>query len=214
MIPWGEALAGAVMGFFGSVPVAGPVALIVATKGLRGDSADGRSVALGAGLAEGLLAGGVFAGMGWIVSGSPGVAAALDWAGVIVLLGVGVWFSVRGLGAPSEMEDESGDEPVEPIRSVLAGFGMVIGNPGMLGMWGGAVAALEGTGWVMARSQTALAFGLGVAVGVVTWFWLMLAAIRRWSGVLSGKTLDVGVRGVGVALVIMGIFAWVRLSDG
>ncbi len=204
MIPCGEALAGVVMGFFGSLPVAGPVALVVVTKGLNRDYSGGRAVALGAGVAEGLLAGAVFAGMGLIVSGSPELAEALDLVGVLVLLGVGIWFALRGLDAPS------GAEPgpdVESGRGALIGAGMVLGNPGMLGTWGGAVAALEGTGLIVARAQTAAMFGLGVAVGVVLWFWMLLAAIRRWSGVLNGRALDLAVRGIGVALIVMGAVA-------
>lgn len=211
MIPWSEALAGGVMGFFGSLPVAGPVALVVITKGLNRDGAGARAVALGAGLAEGLLAGVVFAGMGWIVSGSPRVADALDWAGIFVLFGVGAWFAVRGLGAPRSY-GEADDEGRERLtRGLFVGGGMVLGNPGMLGTWSGAVAALEGTGLVVARTQSAFAFGCGVAIGVIAWFWLLLAAIKRWSGVLSGKTLDSGVRIMGLALIATGTFAVFRM---
>lgn len=211
MIPWSEAGAGLVMGFFGSVPVAGPVALVVVTRGINRDHAAGRSVAVGAGLGEGILAGVVFAGMGWVVSASPAMAATLDWAGAIVLIAVGAWFALRGLEAPAPQEPHGDDDEDSGLRPVLIGAGMVLGNPGMIGTWGGAVAALEGTGWVSASASGAPAFGLGVAFGVAAWFWMLLAAIKRWSDVLNGKVLALFIRAVGGALVLMGSFASYQL---
>ena len=88
---------------------------------------------------------------------------------------------------------------------------MVLGNPGMLGTWGGAVAALEGTGLVVSRVQTAAIFGVGVSIGVVAWFWAMLAALQRWRGLMNGKFMDALVRGVGITLISMGLYAGFRV---
>lgn len=207
---WGEALAGGVLGFFGSIPVAGPVALVVVTRGLAGDRLGARGVALGAGLAEGLLAGLVFGGMGLLVTEVQGLVGVLEWIGAVALVGVGAWFGYRGLGAPSELDELGREDEGQTVRGVLVGMVMVVGNPGILGTWSGAVAALEGTGVVDSRSQSAWVFGCAVAIGVVGWFWLLIAALRRWRGALDWRMLDFGVRGIGVVLIAAGVYAAFR----
>lgn len=195
-----ELLAGAIMGFFGSIPLAGPVALLVMTRGLSRDFPEAKLIALGAALAEGLLAGGVFAGLGLLYSQLPQLEGAIEWLGAIALIAIGLWFTLRGLRTNTP-EAESSDNTG---AGLLLGFGLVLGNPGMIGTWGGALAALEGTGLVQISMTGAIGFGLGVFVGVLGWFLLMLQLIRSYGSMLNANVLNLLVRAVGLALAITG----------
>jgi hypothetical protein len=86
----------------------------------------------------------------------------------------------------------------------VLGFGLVLGNPGMIGTWGGALAALKSTGLVQISSAGAIGLGLGVVVGVLGWFFLMLRLIRTYGSALNATALNFAVRGVGLALAIAG----------
>ena len=207
MTLWVELLAGALMGFFGSIPVAGPVALVVVSRGLSGDTRGGLRVTLGAGVAEGVLAAIVFGGLGLAIQEAPGLERLLDWLGVAVLVLIGGWFTLKGLGEPALQAETASSGPGHPGRDFALGVSMVAGNPGMIGTWGGAIAALEGTGAVQASVSAAPAFGLGVAMGVVGWFWLGLLALQRWRGSLNGRVMDATVRGIGVVLLSLGVAA-------
>ena len=188
-----EPVAGFGMGFFGSVPVAGPVALLVLTRGLEGDVRGGIRISLGAACAEGLLSGLVFGGLGVALEAVGGMRSAMDVVGVVVLLGIGGFFALRGVQS-AQSQGAVGAPPRVGQGDALLGLGMVLGNPGMIGTWGGAVAALEGTGVVQASAARAPLFGLGVTLGVFAWFWLLLLALERWREVLTGRILDVAVR--------------------
>jgi len=211
---WAELLAGVVMGFFGSVPVAGPVALVVVTRGLDSDFRGALWVAIGAGIAEGILAGLVFAGLGLALAKFEGLDAILDFAGVGVLLVIGAWFALKGVGESKAQGTADLEAEGASVRNFALGLGMVLGNPGMLGTWGGAVTALEGAGLAEASVLGAPVFGLGVSAGVVAWFWLVLQAIRRWRASLDGRFVDATVRLIGLALIVLGLVAGAALFGG
>ena len=202
-----ELIVGAVMGFFGSVPLAGPVALLVMTRGLSGNFKEARQIAVGAAIAEGLLAGWVFAGLGLLYSQLPQLEGLVEWLGSFALIGVGLWFLIRGV-AQKAPDLEASDET---NASFVLGVGLVLGNPGMIGTWGGALAALEGTGIVQVSSIGAIGIGLGVFLGVLGWFLLMLRLIRSYGSALNPAALNFAVRGIGLALAITGSISAVSL---
>ena len=195
-----EIVVGAVMGFLGSVPLAGPVALLVVTRGLSGDFKEAKRIAVGAAIAEGLLAGWVFAGLGLLYSQLPQLEGLVEWFGAFALIAIGLWFLVRGVAQKAPEKDS----PDETSAGFVLGVGLVLGNPGMIGTWGGALAALEGTGIVQVSSVGGIGFGLGVLLGVLGWFLLMLRLIRSYGSELNPTVLNFIVRGIGLALAITG----------
>lgn len=210
MIVGVELLAGAVMGFLGSIPLAGPVALLVITEGLSGDFKEAKLIAGGAALAEGLLAGWVFAGLGLLYSRFPQLEGVVEWLGAFALIAIGLWFVVRGIPAKAP----EGGAADKTGAGFMLGFGLVLGNPGMIGTWGGALAALKSTGLVQISSAGAIGLGLGVVVGVLGWFFLMLRLIRTYGSVLDATALNFAVRGIGLALAIAGSISAASLLGG
>ena len=195
-----EIAVGAVMGFFGSVPLAGPVALLVMTRGLSGNFKEAKQIAAGAALAEGLLAGGVFAGLGFLYSQLPQLEGLVEWLGSFALIAIGLWFLVRGVA----QKTPDGKAPDKASAGFVLGVGLVLGNPGMIGTWGGALAALEGTGIVQVSSIGAIGIGLGVFLGVMGWFLLMLRLIKAYGSELNPTALNFAVRGIGLVLAVTG----------
>jgi threonine/homoserine/homoserine lactone efflux protein len=170
------------------------------TRGLSGDFKDAKRIAGGAAVAEGLLSGWIFAGLGLLYSQLPQLETAVEWLGAFALITVGLWFTLRGVS-----KDISGQEvPDKEGAGFLLGFGLVLGNPGMIGTWGGALAALEGTGLVQASASGAIGIGFGVFVGVLGWFLLMLRLIQSYGSALNATALNFAVRGIGLALAIGG----------
>jgi threonine/homoserine/homoserine lactone efflux protein len=205
-----ELAAGFAMGFVGSIPLAGPVALLVMTRGLAREFTEARLIAGGASLAEGFIAAWVFAGLGMLYSLSPGLAETVKWLGPLALCLIGLWFFIRGV-SPDSGEPASDRHGSGASYSLSLGIGLVIGNPGMIGTWGGAIAALEGTGFVQASPAGAPWFGLAVAAGVFSWFLLMLKVIRSHRGSLNYRVLNLIVKGIGGVLVGAGALSFASL---
>ena len=205
-----ELAAGFAMGFVGSIPLAGPVALLVMTRGLAREFTEARLIAGGASLAEGFVAAWVYAGLGVLYSLSPGLDEAVKWLGPIALCLIGLWFFIRGV-SPDSGEPASDRQGSGVSYSLFLGIGLVVGNPGMIGTWGGAIAALEGIGFVQASPAGAPWFGLAVSAGVFSWFLLMLRLIRSHSNSVSYPVLNLIVKGIGGVLVAAGALSFASL---
>src|SRR5437667_10249636 len=83
-------LVGAVMGFLGSMPIAGPVAVLVLERGLIRRGREGLGVAMGASAAESIYAFLAFWGLGSALQAWPRLlpASRLVGAGVMITLGI------------------------------------------------------------------------------------------------------------------------------
>src|SRR5262245_24321492 len=112
---------GAVLGFIGSMPVAGPIAVLVVTRGL-GTSSRGAAarIAAGAALVESIYAFLAFWGLGAVLHRFPMIAPASRLLGAGLLITVGVYLLRRGATTPQ-------DPPAEaPVASDNRG-GLLLG---------------------------------------------------------------------------------------
>ena len=208
-----EILTGWLMGFLGSIPLAGPVALLVMTRGLARDFHQARAIALGASLAEGIMAAFAFAGLGMIYGHFPDLERVFQWLGAVVLIALGAWFWARGITRNKPASDASAS-PRRGATAFLLGFGMIIGNPGMIGTWGGAIAAIEAAGMLSPEPSRAFGFGLGVCGGVFSWFVLLLKLISRYGDIIAASALHFVVKCIGCALCVAGVVAAIALMAG
>ncbi len=209
-----EILAGWLMGFLGSIPLAGPVALLVMTRGLSREFHQARAIAGGASLAEGIMAAFAFAGLGMIYGHFPDLERVFQLLGAGVLIGIGVWFWARGITSSKPVSEPSASQG-GGATAFLLGFGMVIGNPGMIGTWGGAIAAIEVAGMLSPEPSRAFGFGLGVCGGVFSWFLLLLKLLRSYGDIINASVLHFLVKCIGCALCVTGVMAVIALlGDG
>ena len=81
-------LIGFALGFFGSVPLAGPIAVLVFAYGLEGRFRTGISLSLGAALAESIYAYAAFWGVGTLLGRYPSIVLASHAVIGTLLIGV------------------------------------------------------------------------------------------------------------------------------
>lgn len=195
LLVFGAALA---FGFLGSIPLTGPIAVLVLSKAVSGDRHSARQIGVGAAVAEGLYAGIAFFAFA-ALSASPSVRPVADAVTMVVLIALGLHFArwrYRERKSPAR----------KSRRGWWIGFSISIVNPTLLVTWGAVVAVLIGRGVGVPSASLALPFGLGAAAGVASWELLFVHFVKRLGPRFTGHTLQWVVRAVGIALI--GVGAW------
>lgn len=202
------ALLGFAFGFVTSMPVAGPVSLIVFGRGLQGRSRTGVSLAFGSAIAESMYAYLAFWGFSallaryaWIEPLSRGLTA-------VLLTALGVRFARMRTAAPSEQQDTGRQVGIK--RSFFLGLTITALNPTLIATWSVMVAALHSFEVVTFGADTALPFAFGVGCGSAAWFAVLLALLGRYKQRFPAATLDRTLRVMGVFAIVVGLYFGVR----
>lgn len=193
---------GLVAGFLGSVPVAGPVAVLVLRAGLTGQYREGRAIAAGSALAEGLYGGMAFAGVGLAMGRYPMLAKISGMVAALMLVAVGIALLLSR--APQALP--VGSIPPRRRGKFWLGLSVTALNPTILLSWSTVITTLYGAGLLARASHGALSFGTGVGVGVMLWFVAMLWLLDRHRGRVSPATLHRGVHAAGGLLLLGGLW--------
>ena len=150
------ALLGFGIGFVTSMPVAGPISLLVFGRGLQGKGRSGASLAFGSAIAESMYAYLAFWGFSallaryaWIEPVSRGLTA-------VLLTALGVRFARMHTAAPSEEQPVTRQVGVK--RSFFLGLTITALNPTLIATWSVVVAALHSFDVVSFGSDRALPF--------------------------------------------------------
>jgi threonine/homoserine/homoserine lactone efflux protein len=196
---------GLAFGFFGSVPLVGPIAIMILSRAARGSFDEARRIGLGAAVAEGIYAGVAFWGFttflarqACVVPISHGITAAL-------LVGLGARFAVwRPTVRQDRRESSSG--------TALVGFSVSALNPTLLVTWSAAVAFIYSKGLGDQPAVVAISFGASAAAGVGGWVICFVALLRRYEGKLPRTTMTWIVRVMAVVLVGLGAWSGIQLA--
>lgn len=203
-------LVGFIFGFLGSIPVAGPLALLVLRLSLNHDARHARYLAAGGALAEGMYVLLAFWGLSAFLDRNPSVLPASRIIGAAICLVLGLVL-LRYRPAPPA----PGNGPRGPVRgrkrSLLGGFLITALNPTFLATWTAALTALHSTGLLALTPARAVPFALGVVLGTVSWFWTLLWLVRHYRERWTPSLVRGIVRGVGAVLI--GASAWVGLRE-
>jgi threonine/homoserine/homoserine lactone efflux protein len=199
------ALLGFLFGWFGSVPVAGPIAALVVTRGMQGRFRAGVYVALGGGMVEAGYAFLAFLGFSTLLTDYPLVVPISRGVAAVVLLVLGIIF------ARPQPEQQKSDIP--PRESALGSFALGAWicaiNPTLIATWAAVVTTVYSIDFIDLTSSQALPFALGACLGIAGWFLTLLWIIRRYRERFSPKVLAQVVRAIGVALIVIAFwFAW------
>ena len=204
-------LLGICIGFLSSIPPLGPGALLLLRRGLEGRLSDGFAAAVGGAAADAIYCGLAVIGFSYLLWKHPQVAASLRWAGVAILILLGVWFLARTPERPT-----SNGAPANggrwPHHAVL-GFSLAAFNPTLLVTWTSAVAMIASLGGVFLAGSGRFAFPLGVALGDIAWATIALAMYRRLGHHLPDRVLRTLMRLVGVFLLALACFFALRISS-
>ncbi|MFO0548088.1 MAG: LysE family transporter [Polyangiaceae bacterium] len=199
------ALIGFCFGFFGSVPVAGPIAALVLKRGLTGRFQSAALVGAGGAIAEAIYAFLAFWGFASYLARYPVIEPISRGVAAAILIGLGISFA-RYRGAREAKEKQGTDSP---FKSAALGFTITALNPTLIATWTAATSTLYSTNLVRFDPEAALPFSGGAMVGIGGWFVLLVGLLRRYRGRFDQKKLDLVVRVIGGLIVVLGVwFAW------
>ncbi len=201
------AVIGLLLGFLGSIPVAGPIAALVFSLGVQGRFRSGVFIAVGGGIAEAIYAFMAFWGFSTFLTRYELVVPISRALGGVILIALGLSFLFGKVMAEADPDKEAKASKSESdLRSFALGFGITALNPTLIATWTAAVTTLYSTEAIAFSSVQAVPFALGTAVGIAGWFFILLALIRRYRDRFSVATLVGAVRAAG--LLLLGLAVW------
>jgi threonine/homoserine/homoserine lactone efflux protein len=193
-------LIGFLFGFVGSIPVAGPISALVLGRALDARYREGLAIAVGAALAESIYAALAFWGVGALLAAHPWLdpASRLVAGGVLLALGV-AFLRYR--------PDPHSPQPVptgRKTRGFLLGFWITALNPTLIATWTAATATLASTGFAVLTPNGVVPFAAAACLGILCWFTVMLATIRRLAGGIGARKFQRLLPILGTVLVFAG----------
>jgi len=200
------ALIGFAFGFIGSVPVGGPIAVLVFTRGIEGRFRSGVAIAAGAALAEGIYAFLAFWGFSTFLARYEIVVPISRAAAALILAVLGVLFVGK-----RQRPEGTAPPPENHGASVVLGFTITALNPTLIATWTAAVTTLFSTGLVSFAPRLAWPFASAAIVGICAWFGLLLALLRLARRKFCQATLDRVIRAMGVLLLALSVWFAVEL---
>jgi threonine/homoserine/homoserine lactone efflux protein len=193
-------------GFFGSMPLAGPIAVMVFSRASRRRYAEALQIGVGAAVAEALYAGVAFWSFTSLLARHPLVVPVSRAVTAVVLSALGIRFALWKTRDPKEEEEHHSG-------TSLVGFSLSAINPTLLVTWSAAVAFLYSKGLGESSALAAIPFALCAGAGIALWFTILVAVLRKFEGRLPLSLLTWTIRALGVALVGLGIWSGVQLVE-
>jgi threonine/homoserine/homoserine lactone efflux protein len=193
-----------VFGFVGSMPLAGPIAIMAVARASRGRYTEALRVGLGAAAAEGLYAAIAFWGFTTFLADHAIVAPISRAVTAVVLSAIGARFVFwKPTAGKDSQESKAG--------TALLGFSVSAINPTLLLTWSAAVAELYSHGLGDVSSAYAIPFGLCAATGIGAWFITLTVLFKRFGGNLPRAAITWIIRSMGLVLVLLGLWSAVKL---
>jgi threonine/homoserine/homoserine lactone efflux protein len=200
------------LSFVGSMPIAGPIAAIVLSKGLHNEPRAGLFIALGAAIAESVYAGLAFLGLTAMLARYPVLLPLSRLVGCLLLSGLGAYFILRPSrpqrAGPATETPRTGTTTA--VGNALLGVSITALNPTLIVTWTAAVGAAHVTGLLRVCKVDALPFAGGVAAGIVAWFATLLALLGRFRRRLRPESVSRVIRTMGILLLVGGVLYGVR----
>lgn len=203
-------LLGFVFGFVGSMPVAGPIAILVFGRGLEGRLRSGIYLATGAAIAESIYAYLAYWGFSELLSLHRWIEPASRAVAAVILIALGLRFMLSRSKHDPALPPVP--ENVGNKRSFLLGFTITLLNPALIATWGAAVTTLHSFDVVAFSPAQALPFSFGVLLGIAAWFAVLLTMLGRFRGRFQRSTLDRLLRVMGFFLLCLGLYFGVRFA--
>lgn len=195
------ALVAFVFGFIGSMPLAGPIALLVFSTSVRKRYGEALRIGLGASLAMAIYAAVAFWGFSTFLAKHPVILPVSRASSALLLTVLGVHFARwRPGGSEQPRQERRG-------RGLLLGFTIAALNPTLLATWTTAVAFLYSRQLVAFSGLLALPFGAAAGAGVASWQTVLVGLLRRYESRFPRHVLTWVVRAMGLVLLAGGVLA-------
>ena len=189
--------------FIGSMPMSGPVAVLIMARALHRERRAALLLALGAAIVEAAYAFGIAALLPSLVGKTRAVVLGSLGLGSLVVVGLGMLLLLRPAAANRAAD-------TTPRRGVLRGALSTLLNPTLIATWTVAVSTLYANDWLSPRLSSALGFALGVALGSLAWFAIAVTVIGTWHRRVTPALQARVLRGMGALLVASGVFLGIR----
>jgi threonine/homoserine/homoserine lactone efflux protein len=191
-------------GFVGSIPLAGPIAVLMLSRAAQRHFGEAFRVGLGASIAEGMYAGIAFWGFSTFLARDRLVEPISHAAATLVLSGLGVAFM---FWKPSEKKDRRENT----AGTVLLGFSVSALNPTLIITWSAAVAFLYSKGLGRLSPLAAVPFGASASVGIAAEIACLITLLRRYHGKVPQRVMTWVIRAMGLFLLVLGVGSGVQL---
>lgn len=198
---------GAGISFVGSIPIAGPLAVLIVDRAVSGRREAGLFIALGGALAEALYAFAVAVLFPILFAWSHSVLLVSRVAGAVIVALAGAVL----LFHPGAVHRSA---PKRKRGSFLTGLVLSALNPTLIATWTVVVATLNSHGLLGRSVAEAALFAAGVAAGVTGWFALLVTLARAAENILDGPRRVKTVRALGFVLVCVGCYFVFRAVRG
>jgi len=195
------ALIGLIIGFVGSMPVAGPIAVLVFGQGLQNRGRDALSLAAGAALAESVYAYLAFWGFSAFLVRYPWIELAAHVCASVVFIALGVYFYRKRNSVPRERAAAAPHKK----RSFLLGLTITAMNPTLVATWTFTVTTVYSFGIVRFDARNALPFSLGALVGIVAWFSCLLYLLDRFRTSVPQLAVQRTLHVMAIVLLLVGV---------
>lgn len=195
-------LVGLILGFAGSMPIAGPTAALVVSLGLEGRLRAAFSVAVGAAVAESAYAAAAFWGLTTVLHRFPIVLSVSRIAAGIMLASLGLYLAVR---RPRRRRRRIEAHPNDGLGGAIVGLTIGGLNPTLLVTWAVAVGIAHSTGLLRVDAKDALPFAAAAGIGMVGWAGVLISLLGRFRDRVKLATIGRIIRVMGAALVVGGI---------
>lgn len=202
---------GSLIGFFGSMPVAGPVSATVVKRGLERKFRDGFFTAAGGAAAKGLYACLALWGFDAFLSPYPWVKPVSLTVGSLFLLAIGIMLirHKRLPTIPKRQQQSPNTTRCFELKSFALGLLMTLANPTLLATFTALAAILHARGLGEMSTADAIPFGIGTALGMILWFGCLLSAMKRFRGRINPRVGRILVQTMACLLVSLSLwFAW------
>ncbi len=194
---------GFVLSLLGSLPMTGPLALLVLDRVMIGQRRAALWIAISGALVEGAIATLIATLLPLVLQHSTSLVRVGRVGGAAVIFIVGLALVVRPQTV-GEIETQ------RPGQGLLVGFLATSLNPTLLATWTIAVTALHANGLLQGGFWQGPSFGAGVVLGVLGWFGL-LVALARLSTPQRMRHYRVALgRGVGGVLLLVSVFTFLH----
>lgn len=193
----------AVLGYVAAMPILGPIAVMVISRGVEGRFDEARKLGLGAALAEGIYAGVAF-GFATLFTRYPAALPVSRVLTSVVLAVVGVSF-LRYTPKPLEAISERKTKSAFGLGFLTSGL-----NPTIVVTWTAVTAAVHSRQLVEMKPWMAIPFGMSACLGIGAWYFTLVALMTKYHSRLPARAMRIFIRVMGGVLLC--ISAWTLIS--